>query len=154
MSRIERSLTLFKCSLCVVREHRKLLLFPFVNFFLLCIIALFFIVPLAFWHTGHSFTEVAHWKTLAGHVASWTENFGNGKVRISPAGYSLLAGIYMVSVFLATFFNVAFFNEILHALNGQAVSVRGGLRFAVTRAQGDYRLVLAHRSGWPDNQGA
>lgn len=133
MSKFKRSLALFKCSLQVVRENRKLLLFPIILYILTCIIALFFIVPLAFWNTGHVFTEAAHWKALAGHLATWSEGPGKAKMHISMAGYGLLASIYLISVFMATFFNVAFFNEILNALNGQPVSIRGGLRFAVTR---------------------
>ncbi len=39
---------------------------------------------------------------------------------------------------LATFSNVAFYHEIMQALNGEAVSVRRGFRFALTR----WRAVL------------
>jgi len=39
-------------------------------------------------------------------------------------------------MFLATFFNVAFYSEILNALNGRPVSVLGGLRSAAGRWQG------------------
>jgi hypothetical protein len=44
-----------------------------------------------------------------------------------------LVFLYFVSMFLATFFNVAFYNEILAALGGQPVSIRRGLKFAMTR---------------------
>ena len=131
MTKFRRSWALLQCSLRVVRENRALLLFPIIVFLLTCVIALFFLVPLAFWNTGHAFTEAAHWKALASHVATWSEKPGD--VHVNPLGYGLLAAIYLASLFMATFFNVAFFNEILHALNGQPVSVRGGLRFAVTR---------------------
>jgi len=36
-------------------------------------------------------------------------------------------------MFIATFFNVAFYHEILAALSGQAVSIGRGLKFASTR---------------------
>ena len=133
MSKLQQSLALFKCSLRVVRENRKLLLFPIIISVLTLIIALFFMMPLAFWNTGHAFTEAAHWQVLADHVATWSEEPEQSEIALNIAGYALLAAIYLISVFLATFFNVAFFNEILHALNGQPVSVGGGLRFALTR---------------------
>jgi len=39
----------------------------------------------------------------------------------------------MLAMFLATFFNVAFFHQILHALKGDAVSVGAGFQFAVSK---------------------
>ena len=39
----------------------------------------------------------------------------------------ILLPIYFVSMFLATFFNVAFYNEIIAALNGKGVSFARGL---------------------------
>jgi hypothetical protein len=41
--------------------------------------------------------------------------------------------IYFVSMFLATFFNVAFYSQIIAALNGQGVSFRRGLSMARSR---------------------
>ena len=38
-------------------------------------------------------------------------------------------------MFVATFFNVAFYSEIMKALNGQPVSIGAGLRFAATKWQ-------------------
>lgn len=131
MGRFARSWQLLKCSLGVMRSHRKLLVFPIIVSMLTGIIALCFLVPLAFWDTGHTFTEAAHWKAFAGYWATWEggpENF-----RLRPLAYALLAAVYLGSMFLATFFNVAFYHEILNALNGRAVSVRGGLRFACSR---------------------
>jgi hypothetical protein len=131
MSKFQRSWALFKCSLRVLRENPKLLLFPIVVSILTCVIALFFIAPLAFWNTGHTFLEAEHWKIVGNHLGSWSERTGGAHPNM--LGLAALAAVYMVSVFLATFFNVAFYNEILHALNGQSVSVRGGFRFALTR---------------------
>ena len=45
----------------------------------------------------------------------------------------LLAVFYLVSIFVATFINVAFYSEILNALNGYDVSVARGLRVAIAR---------------------
>ena len=44
-----------------------------------------------------------------------------------------LLAIYFVSMFLATFFNVAFYSEIIAALDGRGVSFRRGLRTARSR---------------------
>ncbi len=55
---------------------------------------------------------------------------GGKNLSVNSAGYVLLAGIYLISTFLATFFNVAFYSQILNALRGQPVSISDGLRLA------------------------
>jgi hypothetical protein len=131
MGKIERSWTLFKRSMEVVGSNKTLLLFPIIVFILTCIIGLFFLVPMALWDTGHAYTDAAHWKSLAEPWVALGE--GADDLYISPSAYALLAFVYLFSMFLATFLNVAFYNEIFNALNGRPVSVLGGLRFATTR---------------------
>ena len=136
MSKFKRSWTLFKRSMQVVGSNKSLLLFPIIVFILTCIIALFFLVPMALWDTGHSYTEMAHWKGLADY---WGVQGQDSEWRPQPLAYVLVCSIYMLSMFLATFLNVAFFNEILNALNDRPVSIAGGLRFAFSRL----RAILA-----------
>jgi uncharacterized membrane protein YeaQ/YmgE (transglycosylase-associated protein family) len=50
----------------------------------------------------------------------------------------LFAVSYFTSMFLGTFCNVAFYQEIMQALNGNAVSIRRGFQFAAMR----WRTVL------------
>lgn len=137
MGKFQRSWELFKCSVQVIRTHKKLLLFPVVIMLLTCVIASFFLVPAAMWDTGHAFTSLEHWKALGGNFLVWEtaspEANSPDNIMLKPQGYVLLAGIYLLSMFFATFFNVAFFNEIINALNGRTVSIRGGLGFALTR---------------------
>lgn len=137
MGKFQRSWELFKCSLQVIRTHKKLLLFPVVIMLLTCVIALFFLLPAAMWDTGHTYTSLEHWKALGSHFLVWEpatpEANSPDNIMLKPQGYVLLAGIYLLSMFFATFFNVAFFNEIINALNGRTVSIRGGLGFALTR---------------------
>lgn len=47
--------------------------------------------------------------------------------------FPYLALIYFAAMFYVSFCNVAFFNEIIHALNGQPVSILGGIKFALSR---------------------
>ena len=131
MSKFQRSWVLFKRSFQVIRENRKLLLFPLVTSVFIILIALFFIVPFALSNTGHAFFDPTHWKTL-GHQMGH-QDAANHHFQVSPLGYAVIAGIYLLSMFLSTFFNVAFYNEIFNALNGRPVSIRGGLRFARSR---------------------
>lgn len=133
MSRFQRSWSLFKCSIEVIGANRKLLLFPIIITLLMFVMAMFFILPIAFWSTGHEYTDSAHWQTVAQRWITW--DAGGKNVTVNPVGYVLLAGIYLVSTFLATFFNVAFYSQILNALRGQPVSISDGLRLASTRVK-------------------
>lgn len=53
--------------------------------------------------------------------------------KYNAAMYLYGALLYLVSMVVATFMNVAFYNEIFRALAGEPVSVRHGLRFALGR---------------------
>lgn len=131
MGRIKRSRELFKRTLSVIRKNKKLLLFPIVTFFLSLVIYAFFITPVALWNTGYSYSDVHHWKALGERWLIIDGESKNSDVR--PVGYILIIGLYMGSMFLATFFNVAFYNEILNALNGNRVSITRGFKFAFSR---------------------
>ena len=131
MGKFARSWDLFKRSVGVVGQNPKLLLFPLITFVLVCIIALFFILPITFANTGHAVTDPAHWKAVAG---MWiVTDAETGEALLRPVAYVVIVGAYLLSMFLSTFFNVAFFNEILNALSGRPVSITGGFRFACTR---------------------
>jgi Family of unknown function (DUF6159) len=66
-----------------------------------------------------------------------------------PWGSLCLLVIYFVSMFLATFFNVAFYSEIIAALNGRGVSFRRGLNTARSRLPAILAWsLLAGLVGW------
>ncbi len=132
--KIKRSWLLFTTSLQVIRQHRKLLLFPLVTSVCSVVTMLFFLAPALLYPSGHSLSELAHWETLGRQFGLELQGSGS---RVRPNGYfyGYLAIVYLVSMFLATFFNAAFYNEILKALAGEPVSVRAGLRFAWFRVR-------------------
>jgi len=66
-----------------------------------------------------------------------------------PWGSLPLLVIYFVSMFLATFFNVAFYSEIIAALDGRGVSFRRGLQAARSRLPSILAWsLLAGVAGW------
>jgi hypothetical protein len=152
MSKFERSWLLFRSSLPVMMSNRMLLVFPaLIATFMLCIAGLFF-VPVALQPTGNDYTSGAHWKAVAGKFyekknvstegSSLTSSSSrrHGRTRlvltsVKPLGIILFSGMYFVSMFCATFLNVAFYHEIMKALKGQPISITDGLRFACTRWQ-------------------
>jgi hypothetical protein len=135
MGKFKRSLTLFKRSLSVIAQNKSLLLFPVITLGFTFIIALFFISSFVLSNTGHGLMNPLHLKALAYRIRILAEN---KETISSAAGFAWFAGIYLVSIFTATFFNVAFYNEILHALNGNKVSISRGVGVAWSKV----KLVL------------
>jgi hypothetical protein len=152
MNKIKRSGKLLRAAFAVLLREKKLLLFPMIATGLALVAALFFIVPIVLYPTGHSYFSAAHWSALAGKL---TEGFQPAQhapgqpVLVGRTGATMFfsnhwwaapffAVAYFVSMFLATFSNVAFYHEIMQALNGQTVSIRRGFRFAAAR----WRAVL------------
>jgi len=150
MNKIERSRRLLKAAFAVMLAEKKLLLFPLIATGLALVAALFFLAPIAFYPTGQPVLSAAHWQSL-GNVFLHEVNpahsgsgrlpisFGQGRLAASFSEHpwlgALLALAYFTSMFLATFSNVAFYHEIMQALNGGRVSLRRGYRFAASRWQ-------------------
>ena len=137
MSKFGRSWLLFKSSVFIVLKHKKLLIFPVLTLFCTGLILLFFLTPIALQKTGYSYSQFAHWKAVGQTVfvesAASSEPGGRSELSLKPLGMVYSAAIYLVSMFLATFFNVAFYHEILNALKGQPVSIRAGLGFGCSK---------------------
>jgi hypothetical protein len=127
---------LFKSSVTVVRQHPKLLLFPLVLSVCSLVIAMFFAAPVVFYPTGHSVFQAEHWTALSQKLFVKQSGGGPG-AHVMPtwwlSGYC--AGLYLVSMFVATFCNVAFNSQVMAALNGEAVSLRRGFALAGNRVR-------------------
>ncbi|HEY4417300.1 MAG TPA: DUF6159 family protein [Verrucomicrobiae bacterium] len=154
MKKIDRSLRLLKAAFAVLFREKKLLLFPIIATGLALVVALFFIIPIALYPNGQPLLSSAHWSVLGHELA---QNLTPSVAGHKPGGQTITpqsanpmffsdAGwlapicvlLYFTSMFLATFANVAFYHEIMQALNGQPVSIRRGFRFAATR----WRAIL------------
>lgn len=130
MDRFRRSWVLFQSSVSVIFQNKKLLVFPILTCCFTVLIILFFLVPIAFQSTGHSVSEAAHWKIVSERVlgtsftATQTGNNGyhqSSQVHPNPVFYVITVAMYFLSMFSATFCNVAFFSEIMQALKGNDV---------------------------------
>lgn len=127
MGRFKTSLDFFKLSFSVLAKNKALLLFPMISLIFIFLIILFFISPFVLSNTGYALTDPLHWKALGDRISILVEKKDMMSVGI---GFVWLVVIYLFSVFSATFFNTAFYNEILHALNGNKVSIARGIRTA------------------------
>src|SRR5258706_5572801 len=136
MNAFQRSWMLLKSSLSVIGRNKQLLVFPVIIFLCTTFIILFFLAPPILRPTGHSYASAEHWKAIGNSLfhESATPDARNGTQFVLTRGaMAYLAFLYFLSMFIATFCNVAFFHEILAALNGQAVSIGRGLKFAVSK---------------------
>ena len=105
-------------------------MFPVITLVFIFIIALVYVSPFVLWITGHALTDPVHWEALGGEFKGAVEN----KDIISDTiGFTWFALIYLISMFLATFINVAFYNEIIHVLNDNRVSIARGFKAALSR---------------------
>jgi len=103
------------------------------------VIALFFIAPAVLRPTGFGYTEAEHWEAISHSLFTESADAAGerqGELALTPAAMAYLVFLYFVSMFVATFFNVAFYNEIMAALSGQTVSIGRGLKFACTKWKG------------------
>ena len=135
IGKFKRSWLLFKSSLAIMAANRRLLVFPVVVFLFTMLILLFFLAPVGLRPTGYSYASAQHWQAISHSLFSETTD-ANGRVvesGLTPGAMIYLAFMYFVSMFCATFFNVAFYHEILAALGGEPVSIGRGLKFAGTR---------------------
>jgi hypothetical protein len=141
MTKFQQSWKLFTASLTITFRNPKLLWFPFVTTVLTAFIGLFFIsamaLPVVLHSTGFHFNQPEHWLALKNYyvpAGAAKPAFGDPNIaRIFPWAPVLMVLIYFGSMFLATFFNVAFYSEIIAALNGKGVSLRRGLDTARNR---------------------
>jgi hypothetical protein len=142
MGKFKSTWKLVQQAFAALMQEKKLLFFPVVTSLLTVFIFLFFIAPIPLQPTGHSCLEPDHWEAVAksllrgelgeaapGTAPSWAVE----DLELDTWFLGYLTVLYMVSMFLLTFFNTAFFHEIIHVLNGRPVSIAGGLRFALTK---------------------
>jgi hypothetical protein len=130
--KFQRSWRLFQTTLSVIRRQPKLLAFPAVSSFCVLFIIAFFLGGFALQSTGHPLDSAEHWKAVARSLGT-SDAGARHHFEFNGVGAILMAAIYLVSMFLATFFNVAFYHEILAALRGEPVSLGRGFQFAVSR---------------------
>lgn len=138
--RLSNGWTLLKSSFSVIRANPTLLLFPVSTGVLTLVIAGLFMTPIVLQPSSHGYMEKEHWAevgarlvvkgppTLRDQLKGRTESYS-----LSPQALAYGVLFYFLSMFLATFFNVAFTHEIFDALDGNPVSVREGIQFALTK---------------------
>jgi hypothetical protein len=117
-SRVQTSWQLLHCSLRMLRDQPRLLLFPAVAFVGLIAIAAFFLTPIL---------------VLVIRESGIDHDWEAGAKRFEALFYAAGVVIYLVSMAVATFFNVAFYHEALRAFAGEVISLQRGWNFALGR---------------------
>src|SRR5579862_6514036 len=110
ITKFQQSWQIFKASIAVTFENRKLLLFPILSAFLTAVIALFFLVPMAtpvvLHHTGYHLNQPQHWLALKDYYFPTVTGSAPGHAaghQVSPLISFYAVVIYFASMFLATF---------------------------------------------------
>jgi hypothetical protein len=132
--KLQRSWQLFTRSVAVIRDHPKLLIFPIVTGLLTTAIALFFLAPILVVLWAPAFLAGGKIQALVNSFGFLRFHGGQGfNFQLQPLGSAMLAGVYLLNMFLATMASVAFNHQILEALNGQPVSIGRGIAAACAR---------------------
>jgi len=139
--KLARSWRLCICALRLVARQKRLLWFPILNGLCCLLLAVLFMAPMIARPTGHTWGELAHWKAV-GHLFLNNVPRASGHDNLQPTrlAYGYFAAIYLPLVVCGTFFNVAFYHQVMKALAGEQVGLRAGLNFACRR----WRAIL----GW------
>jgi Family of unknown function (DUF6159) len=128
--RIQRSWKIFNNSLNVLANNKKLVLFPILStIFLIVIVMLIFGGVASFFLMNPEAGE-----QLTQSVQSTRESSGGQEDNaFNILHIIILFAAYFVSIFMATFFNVAFYSEIIHGLRGSPVFIKRGFSFAFSK---------------------
>jgi hypothetical protein len=133
-NKLTRSWQLFKASVLIIRKHPKLLVFPLVTGLLTLVIALFFLAPVVLVLLAPHWLQGTSFHALANRIVFLRPQHGAVfKLQLQPLATLMVAGIYLLNMFLATLSSVAFNSEILEALSGRPVSIRHGIEEACAR---------------------
>ena len=158
MNRIRTSMTIISNSLAIMTRHPRLLVFPVVNILGVIFIAIFFAMPVFFetsifsagdeWAAFQEMMQTRGEETRAAREAG-SNGFVDhtpvtiGRVTFGGDGFMNapivpLALLYLLSVYVMVYLNVAFYSEIMKAFSGQQVRLTRGLAFAASR----WRAIL------------
>ena len=113
---------LFKCSLRILNENRKLLLFALPYLGAMLVLLLIYLAPVLP-EMGHLVDKNFNEFESANHA--WA-----GIIAAHPSLYFWFFMLNLLVVFAATFLNVALSNEIFRIMDGEKASICNGLRFA------------------------
>ena len=134
--KLQRSWRLFKSSVRVIGDQPKLLFFPVVTGVLTTMIGLFFLAPVALLVLAPHWVSGSAVQSIADKVGFLRfSGGGNFNFHLQPVGTTMLAGIYLLNMFLATLASVAFNAEIIEALHSRPVSIQRGIGVACRRWQ-------------------
>jgi len=115
MNRFSNGWAITKNSFIVLKENRKLLLFPILSgISMVLVIASFVVGGIA--ASGWSFDNLDSWRDPSAVV-----------------NYLIVFGYYLVNYFVIVFFNTALTHCTHLYFNGEEVTIRKGLQFAVSR---------------------
>lgn len=158
MNRIRTSMTIILNSLGVMSRHPKLMVYPLFNILGVIFIAIFFAMPVFFetsiFNAGEEWAAFQEVMQTRGQETRAAREAGNdgfvdhapvtiGRVTFGGDGFMNLpivplAILYLLSVYVMVFINVAFYSEIMKAFSGEQVRILRGITFAATR----WRAIL------------
>ena len=138
MGRLQRSWSILKSSFNILGNNKTLLFFPIINFVIVLFICSLFILPAGYYFYDKYGDDTGGGKAVV--AVSGTDGYStqaevnlNSKeddFEMTPVEWAIWAALYIFSVFVATYLNVAFYTEILNAVRGGRVDIANGFKTA------------------------
>ncbi len=138
MGRLQRSWSILKSSFVILGNNKTLLFFPIINFIIVLFICSLFILPAGYYFYDKYEDGAGDGKAAA--AVSGTDGYStqaevklNGEeedFEMTPTDWAVWVSLYIFSVFVATYLNVAFYTEILNAVRGGSVDIANGFKTA------------------------
>lgn len=133
MRRLTRSWSIFRKSLAVINQERKLLIFPLISAFAMFALILLIIAGIgtvAYLVIGSN-PEMMQSMAAAAESAESAEEEPGMLVQI--VSVAIFAVFYLVTMVLTNFCNVAFYSEIIRGIYGEPVRIGRGFGYALSR---------------------
>lgn len=138
MGRLQRSWSILKSSFSILGSNKTLLFFPIINFIIVLFICSLFILPAGYYFYDKYESDSGSEKTIAAAPASSQNavqakveyNDNEGDFKMTATDWIIWVSLYIFSIFVATYLNVAFYTEILKAIRGGGVDIANGFRTA------------------------
>ena len=137
MGRLQRSWSILKSSFSILGNNKTLLFFPIINFIIVLFICSLFILPAGYYFYDKYESGAGSETTIAAAPAG--QNVAQAKVQyndkeadfeMTTTDWVIWVALYIFSIFVATYLNVAFYTEILKAIRGGGVDIANGFRTA------------------------
>lgn len=130
MRRLARSWSIFRKSLAVINQERKLLIFPLISAFAMFALVLLIIAGIG---TVAYLVIGSNPEMMQSMEAAAESAEEEPRMLVQVVSVAIFAVFYLITMVLTNFCNVAFYSEIIRGIYGEPVRIGRGFGYALSR---------------------